>query len=326
MPGKPESDEWRAKRSQQIQFQASIYAQPWWRGGAGENSPKSSSVDQQLNGSSAMNGGTITTQSETNEVVGFNKQMQSLISQSLPGIDNSGEDVTKEHQNIKHAFSSTPFTMVKHLGPNSENESIGHSIVLTSQAYFDAHYGGGLTPYGQQTMINPQLYGMNHARMLLPLEMEEEPVYVNAKQYHGILRRRQSRAKAELEKKVIKVRKPYLHESRHLHAMRRARGNGGRFLNTKKLEGNNNNSINPSMESGSSLSTATLHSNNDHYVVSQSMVHDMEKMQNFTIGFHGSNGLSSMYHSQFNGRNEGHCFGGERQGMLMHGAPNGAIE
>ena len=54
----------------------------------------------------------------------------------------------------------------------------------------------------------PQMLGLASPRIALPLDLAEDgPIYVNAKQYHGILRRRQSRAKLEAQNKLIKSRK-----------------------------------------------------------------------------------------------------------------------
>jgi nuclear transcription factor Y alpha len=49
---------------------------------------------------------------------------------------------------------------------------------------------------------------MKHGRVLLPPAFAaDEPVYVNAKQFNGILRRRLARAKAARELRVSRNRK-----------------------------------------------------------------------------------------------------------------------
>ncbi|XVF33732.1 hypothetical protein REPUB_Repub17cG0193800 [Reevesia pubescens] len=324
MPAKSGNRDRQLDHGAQSVLQSIAYSEPWWKG-VGTNSlveaaSKSPSIEQL---DDSMANGTA-------------------HSQALGGLGNGDGRNGQDRQHVKHVPSAAagPLTLSEHLEPNSQMEQVGHSIVLTSYPYSDPQYGGILTSYGPQAMVSAHLYGMHHARMPLPLQMEEEPVYVNAKQYHGILRRRQIRAKAELEKKAIKIRKPYLHESRHRHAMRRARGCGGRFLNTKKLD---NDVTSPTSEKGmnsENLSTKSAHLSGSECVSANgtanlnsfygqqegngSLDQDLHEAQPSANGNTNGYGLSLTYHSSTNDAVEGNYFGQQRHIVQGNGAQHGA--
>lgn len=137
----------------------------------------------------------------------------------------------QEHGNVRPLLG--PPMMGEYVGHESKGDQIGSSKVHTAYSYLEPQSRDNTQAHGRSE-IYPEFHPVPHVGTALPFVVSEEPVYVNAKQYHAILRRRQLRAKAEMENKLTRSRKPYLHESRHLHALRRARGCGGRFINTKK--------------------------------------------------------------------------------------------
>ena len=78
------------------------------------------------------------------------------------------------------------------------------------------------------------------AAATLVQQQQQRPTYVNAKQFHRILRRRETRAilQEHYRKQVAGDegrKKPYQHESRHRHAVKRPRGPHGRFLRKDEL-------------------------------------------------------------------------------------------
>ncbi|XP_078428781.1 nuclear transcription factor Y subunit A-7-like isoform X2 [Wolffia australiana] len=160
-----------------------------------------------------------------------------MMTSSAPNDDSGSEESHKQGQsNPPHPPSIAPHP-TDYVMTQSYLDA-GQSMVHTAYPYLDPYHGAAVSGYGGQAMMVPHLIGIHPAGAHPSGDAMEGLIYVNAKQYHGILRRRQSRAKAELENKLLKARKPYLHESRHLHATKRARGSGGRFLTSKGDEKN----------------------------------------------------------------------------------------
>nr|AWW87402.1 NF-Y2 protein [Tectona grandis] len=184
---------------------------------------------------------------------GENLIQSKLASLELSAVGNGQFSVAKEDQqalgkgNITHFTLFSDYDIGECKSAENGDKTPLQSTVSSLQAapmdyrgHFDLGFGQPLIcakyPYPDQCYGVYSTYGTQFAgRIMLPLSISTEsgPIFVNAKQYNGIMRRRKKRAEAEMENKVLKIRKPYLHLSRHLHAMRRPRGNGGRFLNTR---------------------------------------------------------------------------------------------
>ncbi|KAE8688466.1 putative phospholipid:diacylglycerol acyltransferase 2 [Hibiscus syriacus] len=133
-----------------------------------------------------------------------------LVALTTCQAESRGKDVEAR---MKPVFLiNDPNTMFSHSSPNNN-----HSMAPAQHPYADAYFGGLFTPYGQPDIVrSSKLFylaaviqartggGSAPARILLPLDLAEDGlVYVNAKQYNGILRRRRYRAKLEAQNKLV---------------------------------------------------------------------------------------------------------------------------
>ncbi|KRZ36155.1 Nuclear transcription factor Y subunit alpha, partial [Trichinella pseudospiralis] len=234
-----------------------------------------------------------TSSSNTLQILQIDQNTLSALTNGVSlQVSGAGNDTSNGQQAIIYSpqilnsnFSSTE---TGHLSPGSQsqqlNAEVGNSDVASQcQSTADPTFiqvspsgsaniaqllqnstGQNGSPVPQILMINPSI--LNSATAIqndAKTENDDQPFLVNSKQYERIMKRRHTRAKLEADGRIPRGRQKYLHESRHLHALNRIRGEGGRFNSGSKREMKSKNTNSNASSTANSNSNLKLKAEGD---------------------------------------------------------------